>query len=144
MSERMKENLLTKIIFLLSLVCLFLPWFTMNRTEQTPMFGWYLLPAFAITYTLIAVYLFAPKQKAWMRLSAIMAGAMQVLAAIYAMGRWQYWWHISGKTFDLSLMRRAAQPEFWISITIYVILLISLIVSDRAIQREEAQNPLTA
>lgn len=119
MLDKTKGNRFAVIMFALSIVCLFLPWFTMNRTEVTAVRGYHLYPIFIVTYFFIALYLFVPAKKKWMGIAAGAAGVIQIAAAIcYPLIKW-----------ESALWQRVIQPEFYISMVIYALLVMSLFLS---------------
>ena len=129
MKELFKENRLAKVVFLVSIICLFLPWFTFG-SEMTPFNGLSLSWIFPITYGFIAAYLFLSYRAAWLAALAKVSALAQVVLCVVSIGKWEEWANIAGG-WNWSDGLAAAQPTYWISLAVYVVLLIVVTAAKR-------------
>lgn len=115
----MKGKRYLKIIFLLLLVSLFLPWFTYDAKMMGYCWGYQFLKWLAVPLIIIAGYLFVPiRNKIYLILTEVsMIANLSILVIVF--GRWQEACNIV-TGFQWKDGWYTALPTYWMSAALFV------------------------
>ena len=119
----MRANNYLKVLFVLTVLTLCLPWFTINAKMMDGCCGYAFMKQFLVPAATIGICLFYPKRQALLILLAevSLVGCFFVLA--YAFGFWQEVCNIrSGAQWQDGF--HTAQPGFWVSVCFFVLFFI--------------------
>jgi len=119
----MKEKKLLRILYVLSVVSIFLPWFTYNPNIMGYCWGYFFVKWFAVPQIIIGLYLFGREKIAPpAELAQVcMVGNLAVLAV--ALGKWQEVCNII-QGFHWEDGFHTALPTFWAAVAIFTAMLI--------------------
>lgn len=115
----MKEKKALKIIFILSVISLFLPWFTFNAKVMGYCWGWQFLSWFVIPVVIIAAYLFASKKSMILQVLAEVGTFVNLVSLVIAFGKWEEKKNIN-TGFQWNDGLHTAQIGFWISAVLFL------------------------
>lgn len=120
----MKEKRLIKILFLLSVGSLALPWFTYNADVMGYCWGFYFLDLFFAPLIIIAVYLFAAVRNKPFLIITELCVIADLAIVITALARWQevcniiYGFHWKDGLYT-------ALPSYWIAVALFLLFFIA-------------------
>ena len=119
----MKNKRLLKVVFMLCVASLCLPWFTYNEKVMGYRWGlmfvkWYVLP-----FALAGIYIFGEKKSDLKMLLAEISVALNLAVTVVLFGRWQELCNIAAG-FRWIDGFRTAQPGFWIASFLMAILFV--------------------
>lgn len=107
-------------IYLLSLISVFLPWFTYNASVMGYCWGFYFLKWLALPLGMIALYLFAPKSNKAFLFLAEAGSIANLVILVIAFGKWQEVCNINSG-FHWKDGLHTALPTYWISAALFLI-----------------------
>ena len=119
----MKNKRLLKVVFMLCVASLCLPWFTYNEKVMGYRWGlmfakWYVLP-----FALAGIYIFGEKKSDLKMLLAEISVAVNIAVTVVLFGRWQELCNIAAG-FRWIDGFRTAQPGFWIAAFLMAVLFV--------------------
>ena len=120
----MKARKYLKVLYLLSVLSLCLPWFTYNANVMGYRFGFVFLSWFAVPLALLAGCLFWPKWNTGMVILGELAHLGNFAALFCALGFWQQVCNIKAG-FWLAEGIYTAQPGYWIAVVTFILLFVS-------------------
>ena len=116
----MKARKYLKVLYLLCVLSLCLPWFTYNANVMGYRFGFVFLSWFAVPLVLLACCLFWPKRNTGMVILGELAHLGNLAALFCALGFWQQVCNIKSG-FWVAEGIYTAQPGYWIAVSLFVI-----------------------
>lgn len=109
-----------KLIYILTVVCFLLPWFSFFPEVMGYRFGYIFLPWFAIPMSILGICTFGRLN----RKRRLVLGELSIIAnlilLVVAVGKWMEICNISSG-WDLARGVNGALPTYWISVAIFVI-----------------------
>lgn len=112
-----------KIVFCMSCICVFLPWFTWDAKMMGFCWGFDFILLLALPLFEIAFYLFSESNSKRLAVFTEACAVSLLVIMILAVGCWQSSFHIiQNWNFNLE----PVLPTYWISLTIFVLLFIML------------------
>lgn len=85
----MKGKTITKVLYILMLVCVMLPWFTYNPSMMGYCWGWQFLLWLAVPMTGTGIAVFQKEQRAVIWIPAAICQLVNLMILVLALGRWQ-------------------------------------------------------
>ena len=121
----MKEKKWLKIIYVLTFVSIFLPWFTFNAQMTGYTHGWLYLDWFVVQMIFIGIYLFGKKKSRALMILAEAGAVMNLVAMVLVFGLWQGRANIIlGFQWRDGLI--TAQPGYWVAAALFITLFVLL------------------
>lgn len=116
----MKTNRIVKLLYLLSFISVFLPWFTHNAQVMGYCWGYYFLKWLIVPLGVIGYYLFGRKRSPLLLLLSEIGMLCNPAVLVIAFGRWQEVCNINSG-FHWEDGFRTALPTYWISLILFLI-----------------------
>lgn len=120
----MTKRKYVKVLYLLTVLTLFLPWFTYNARVMGYRFGFAFLKWFAVPMVFLALSLFSPGRNRFMIILAELAHLGNFAALFCALGFWQQVCNIKSG-FHLLEGLKTAQVGYWIAVVSFSALFVS-------------------
>ena len=119
----MKVRKHLKLLYLLTVLTLFLPWFTYNYRVMGYRFGFAFMKWFAVPMGILALSLFSPGRKRFMTILAELAQLGNFATLFFALGFWQQDCNIKSG-FHLLEGLKTAQVGYWIAVVSFAVLFV--------------------
>lgn len=117
-----------KLLYVLSVLSLFLPWFTYNASIMGYCRGFEFLPFFLIPFCISALFLFKFRGSTLWGVLCQASALADVGILVYILGFWQKYRNIRDG-FQLTDGLHTAQAGFWLAVGLHTAFLILLTVS---------------
>ena len=121
----MKTESTLKIIFLLAVVSIFLPWFTYDPELMGYCWGWQFLKWLLLPMFMIGSYLFTDVRNIIVFIATELCMVVNLAVLVIAFGRWQEVCHMIGG-YHWEDGFPTAQPGYWISVVVFSALAVVL------------------
>lgn len=119
----MQHKKYLKIIFILSVISIFLPWFTYDANIMGYCWGYCFLKWFAVPMIIIALYLFASIDNKVFLAMAELSMVLNLVIMVFAFGRWQEVCNIvEGVQWQDGFV--TALPTYWLSAVLFLVFFI--------------------
>lgn len=120
----MKSSKHLKVLFFLTVITLFLPWFTYNAKVMGYCYGYSFWKWFLLPVVIIGIFLIYPKRAAALTLLAQISQLSCFFILVYAFGFWQEVNNIRAGAQWLDGFH-TVQPGFWVSVGFFVLFFVS-------------------
>lgn len=117
----MKNKRLLKVLYLLSMASLLLPWFSYNPRMMGYCWGLSFAKWFALPMAVLGVSLFARPESKPLAILGEFSAAINLLLCVMAFGRWQVFANIAAG-FRWADGWRTARPGFWVAAALFFLL----------------------
>ncbi len=115
----MKDRLYLRTAYILSVLSIFLPWFTYNPKVMGYCWGYRFLPWMAVPLVITALYVFSREQKLPLAILAELGAAANLGILVVVLGSWQEFANIiDGFQWKDSL--HTATVGYWISAMLFL------------------------
>lgn len=139
----MKASKYLKLLFVLTLLTLCLPWFTYNAKVMGYRYGFTFIKWFLVPMIILTICLFWPRQNTTMIVLGELAQVANFTAIVCAFGLWQQMCNIKSGFHWLEGFR-TAQPGYWMAMCFLVLFFLCFQIelvkgTDKPAQREEGR-----